>query len=343
MPAGYAAAHADADGPANFDDPLSIGVTNAHTCDMSSAGPEPKRGPSRRAVLIGAGAVALAGAGTGAAFALRPPAATEQPAEAAETAGRLATRLLDTPGFTVAHHGGSRDWPEESLYAYKRSVSAGINALEVSLARSSDGVWFGLHDTTLDRTSGTFHIEAADYTWAEINALRIKPPSTGTPGQATRPYARFESILDAHAATHTLFVDPKAADPSRFGEVFAIIEKRVSAPTESIIAKGYCTSIPWATESRSRGYRGWGFYYANEIAAEPSLLADTQDYWSVLGLDYGGASGQWAAVRSMGKPVIAHVVPSLEAARAALALGADGLMLSGVAETVPHLTAGGAQ
>ena len=44
---------------------------------------------------------------------------------------------------------------EDSIHAYRQSVAHGYRALEISVARSADGVWFGLHDTTLDRTSGT--------------------------------------------------------------------------------------------------------------------------------------------------------------------------------------------
>jgi glycerophosphoryl diester phosphodiesterase len=54
--------------------------------------------------------------------------------------------LLDTRPFYVAHRGGSADWPEQSMLAYRSAVACGVDALEVSLARSADGVWFGLHD-----------------------------------------------------------------------------------------------------------------------------------------------------------------------------------------------------
>src|SRR4051794_28007721 len=100
--------------------------------------------PARRVVLtgvLGSALVAVAGAG----LALRRP----------DRSGLRVPDLLRTRPFYVAHRGGSDDWPECSLLAYRESVARGVDALEMPLARSQDGVWFGLHDETLDRTSGT--------------------------------------------------------------------------------------------------------------------------------------------------------------------------------------------
>lgn len=297
---------------------------------MPEAGVDPRGGPrrpSRRAVLIGVGAAAVATAvGVPTAVALRP----DEP-------GKLATALLKSELFTVAHHGGSRDWPEESLYAYQRASAAGIDALEVSLARSSDGVWFGLHDATLDRTSGTSGFTASEHTWAEIRTHRISPTGSQDPEQASRPYARFDDILDTYGDSHALFVDPKVAGPEHFDELFALVAKHVKSPVETLIAKGYCTSTQWAKAARGRGHQTWGYYYANEIEAKPDLLTSTEESWTVMGLDYGGAADQWSAVKALGKPVIGHVIPTATAAKTAIALGARGLMISGVTETLPGL------
>lgn len=297
--------------------------------DVGPGGRAPRRGPSRRAVLIGAGAAAVvAGVGVPTAVALRP-----------RRPGRLVSALLDAKRFTIAHHGGSGDWPEESLYAYAHAAASGVDALEVSLARSSDGVWFGLHDATLDRTSGTSGYTASEHTWDEIRAHRISPTGSQDPAQPSRPYARFDDILDAYGETHALFVDPKVAGAEHYDELFALVAEHVSNPTETMVAKGYCTSTRWADAASGRGHQTWGFYYANEIAAKPDLLTSTQDRWSTLGLDYDGAPAQWRTVTSLGKPVVGHVIPTAAAARTALDLGAQGLMISGVTATMGHLPA----
>ncbi|MFP3435407.1 hypothetical protein SB781_37230, partial [Paraburkholderia sp. SIMBA_061] len=79
----------------------------------------------------------------------------------------------------------------------------------ISLARTSDGVWFGLHDETLDRTSGTSGFVAADHTWAEVQTHLISSAETNDPTQAPQPYLRFDELVEAYGSTHTIFVDPK--------------------------------------------------------------------------------------------------------------------------------------
>lgn len=122
------------------------------------------------------------------------------------------TAMLAANPFYVTHRGGSLDWPEMSLYAYTQSVFWGAGALELSLARSSDGVWFGLHDASLDRTSlntgggsGTTLV-ASNMTWAQIQAYQIQYPSVNNPSSLPQPYMRWEEIMDAYYGTHVIFV-----------------------------------------------------------------------------------------------------------------------------------------
>lgn len=310
--------------------------------DAGPARQRARRGPSRRAVLLGgaglvaAGALAAGGVEAGIALRGQGTAGAATTPTPSRPSGLLVRELLATPAFTVAHHGGSRDWPEETMYAYRNAVAAGVDALEVSVARTRDGVWFGLHDPTFERTSG-LAASASHLDWSEVSRLRVKPVGAADPGQHTRRYARLETILDAFAATHTLFVDPKGVESAFFSDLLDLLEARLTDPPASVIAKAYCTSLIWARAARSRGYERWGFYYADEIAARPALVTDTQDSWSLLGLDYGGDPGQWTVLKALGKPLIAHVVPDIAAARTGLARGAAGLMISGITETLPGL------
>ena len=57
-------------------------------------------------------------------------------------------------GFTWAHRGNSNLYAEHTMNAYQNAVSRGHVCLEYSMARTSDGVWFGLHDADINRTSG---------------------------------------------------------------------------------------------------------------------------------------------------------------------------------------------
>lgn len=296
--------------------------------DAETAAPPPRRRISRRTLIGGVvggviGAAALAGGG---AYLL--PRLLDGPED-----GLLVDRLLKRPGFTVAHRGGSLDWPEMSMEAYRNAVSAGVNALEISLARTSDGVWFGLHDETLDRTSGTSGFVAAEHTWKEVGQHRISAAETNDPRQAPQPYLRFEELVAAYGSTHTIFVDPKVVPPEHFGELFALMGT-VDHPTNTFVAKGYCTAREWPVDARGRGYRTWGYYYGAELASDPALFASTRDRWSWLGLDYNGGEEAWRTLTASGSPVLAHIVPSRAAADQALRLGADGMVVSGVREVL---------
>jgi glycerophosphoryl diester phosphodiesterase len=275
---------------------------------------------SRRALLAGGiGAAALAAAAVPVAL-LRL---------GGRPGGKLVGELLASKPFYVAHRGAGANWPELSMEAYRRSVACGADALEISLARSSDGVWFGLHDATLDRTSGTTDFVAEQHAWAEISQHRIGAAGTGDQRQAPQPYLRFEQLVDAYAGTHTIFVDPKATNSLYYPELLAMMEA-VAHPEESFIAKYYCTGTSWARAARARGLRTWGFYYGREVDDGTTPPENTQADWDLLGLDVNASAGAWSGIRSFGKPVIAHVVTDRASARTALDNGADGLMVSDI-------------
>ena len=294
---------------------------------------------SRRAMIggVAGGAAVLAAAVTGAVLLPRFPGSPNGPAASPKPHGSpdglLVDRLTTRPGFTVAHRGGSLDWPEMSMEGYRNSVALGVNALEISLARTSDGVWFGLHDETLDRTSGTSGFRASDHTWSEVQQYTITAAETHDPTQPRQPYLRFEELTDAYGRTHTIFVDPKVVPVEHFGELFDLMG-RVKHPTATFVAKGYCTARAWPVDARARGYRTWGYYYGSEVAADRTLFASTQERWSWLGLDYTAGAEQWRSFAASGKPVLAHIVPSRAAATRSRREGALGLVVSGVREVL---------
>jgi glycerophosphoryl diester phosphodiesterase len=60
----------------------------------------------------------------------------------------LAERVLN-----IAHQGGEDEFPSNTLYAFKRSVKAGADMLELDVGVTLDGTVVVSHDTTLDRTT----------------------------------------------------------------------------------------------------------------------------------------------------------------------------------------------
>src|SRR5919112_1720545 len=85
-------------------------------------------------------------------------------------AARAQNPWLGKRVLNVAHQGGEDEFPSKTLYAFKRSVKAGADMLELDVGVTKDGKVVVSHDTTLDRTtdgSGTI----ASHTLKEIRRL----------------------------------------------------------------------------------------------------------------------------------------------------------------------------
>jgi len=67
-----------------------------------------------------------------------------------------ANRWLTPQPLTIAHQGGEDEFPSNTLYAFKQSVKAGADMLELDIVVTKDHQVIVLHDTTLDgKTNGT--------------------------------------------------------------------------------------------------------------------------------------------------------------------------------------------
>jgi glycerophosphoryl diester phosphodiesterase len=94
--------------------------------------------------------------------------------------GRLDCLREAGGAMVIAHRGGpTRDYPENAIETFERTLRAGARVLEADIVESRDGVLFLMHDDTLERTStGEGAVAAAD--WADIRTLRLETYSTGT-------------------------------------------------------------------------------------------------------------------------------------------------------------------
>jgi glycerophosphoryl diester phosphodiesterase len=72
--------------------------------------------------------------------------------------------------LVIAHRGGRRLWPENTLFAYQKAGELGVDVIEMDLHSTKDGVLVMMHDDTVDRTTdGSGAIQ--DFTLAELKRL----------------------------------------------------------------------------------------------------------------------------------------------------------------------------
>jgi len=247
---------------------------------------------------------------------------------------KTVTQLLAKTGATWAHRGGSASYPEMSLYGYTQSVARGYGALEVSLARTSDGVWFGLHDQTTDRTSGGTYGNASSQTWAQIQAQQ----NTAGPG-GPQPYMRWEQLIAAYGSTHIIIADPKYALGSYRTEFLDMVDRDLG-PTRAIIKYSGPGSgaTGLATAASARGYQTWGFFYATDASAAQGGNGNLQtwgSYWTTIGMEYNASQAIWDEAKALGKPVIGHIAPNQAAYNSAMSKGASAVQVSGVSVVAP--------
>lgn len=243
--------------------------------------------------------------------------------------------------WTMGHRGGSLDYQEHSARGYVQSAIAHVDVLEFSVGRTSDGVFFGLHDATLNRTTSGLPSGylASAHTWAEISTLVQDLPNRGDARFASQPYLRLEDFIAQWAPTHTLMFDPKLINTAGRQALYPILQQ-IPRYTERVLGKFFHTGTAIADEFHAIGCKAWGYAYEEAITGIRSDGAPTQDplfsatmgKWDYLGLDYGASAAAWAElVRLAGpKKIIGHIVGTLDQANTAVNKGARALQVSGV-------------
>jgi len=246
---------------------------------------------------------------------------------------RTVSEMRAQSPFYIAHRGGSSDWPEMSMSAYDSSAAWGMGALEVSVARTKDGDFFGLHDRTLDRTSKTTEsTDPTTLTWDELSATYTNKLNASSP--AGEPYMPVAELFAKYASNHVIFVDTKYI--GKASERRELVDLMLSyAPAAHWVLKGYYDDAALTRIARSEGIQSWGYYYARDM----DRLGATSPNWDMLGLELGASNEQWNAATAIGKPVVAFLVSGPASLSDAIAKGATGMMVSGVPATleVPRL------
>ena len=232
--------------------------------------------------------------------------------------------MLDHHGFTWAHRGSSSMYSEMSLKAYTEAVRRNYGVLEVSLNRSSDGVWFGLHDQTLDRViNGSDNLDPSTMTWDQIKQYSIV--RSGSTPSDPQPFMKWEDYVDAYGNSHVVVVDPKHRHSSHRNEFFDMLGDL--DPTK-IIIKFYYDTPSLASMAEDRGMASWGYLYTHSLS-DPQLTTRVAP-WTLLGFEHSATQQDWDTVLSFGKPVVGHIAQTQAQYNDAMSKGAVGVQCGGI-------------
>lgn len=168
-----------------------------------------------------------------------------------DTAAALPT-LLGDRFLNIAHRGGGRLAPEETMAAYQHAVDLGVDVIEIDVHSTADGVVVCAHDADVDRTTnGTGPIHGM--TFDALQALDAGYRWTAD-GGATYPFRgtglkvpTMEEVLRAFPGTPTA-IEIKQATPDIVADVVGIVEA-TGAADRVVIASFYDGTIAAVREA----------------------------------------------------------------------------------------------
>ena len=224
--------------------------------------------------------------------------------------------MMITRGFLIAHRGGSVSWPEASMRAYTNSVMFGAGALEVSCQKTKDGVWFLNHDRTLQRVDKSApDTPVTEMTWTEIQKYH-------TIGE---PFMTVEEYFASYGSSHITVLDPKYSAAQWQG-----LKKFFPSDAHGRIVWKFSIDAGWlAGQWKADGWKCWGYSYPDQVT--DGRINEWHKPWDYVGMSWEASDDVWRRTIALGKPVWAHICPTRDAYDQALAKGAIGCMVSGVA------------
>ncbi|MEZ4642493.1 MAG: glycerophosphodiester phosphodiesterase [Chloroflexota bacterium] len=120
--------------------------------------------------------------------------------------------------IVMAHRGGSKRWPENTMLAFQNAADLGVDGLELDIRSTADGGLVVIHDETVDRvTNGRGPVH--DFTLAELQQLDAGYHWTNDGGQSY-PFrgqgVTIPTLAEVFAAFPHLWIniDIKQSDPT---------------------------------------------------------------------------------------------------------------------------------
>lgn len=240
------------------------------------------------------------------------------------------SELFSRPEFTVAHRCGRLDWAEYSRRGVTECMLRRVDALEISVARTSDGVWFGLHDQTLLRTSGVA-VDPTTITWDQVLTYTNAAPAGGDSTFGGQPYARFEDLVAPWPGVIFLDLKYQAGTGPNRDELMDLVEGLMPDAKARVIVKyssGDATSVAnWAA---TRGYKSWGHFRQSEYDADPNAVLGQAAHWDYLGLDADASTAMWDDFADLARPLTGADIATPADNTLALSKGAVGTLIGAV-------------
>lgn len=288
-----------------------------HGIEVHEYTPDPNAEPPAQS---GGGGVEVHGEGSASVWVHEAPQDVPAQMRAMPSGYPSIDAMVAQKGFLVAHRGGSASWPEMSMRAYTSSVAHGAGALEVSVGRTSDGVWVLAHDQNLQRVDPSAPATPiAQMTWSEVQRYRT----------AGERILRIEEYLEAYGRSHVTVLDPKYS-----AQQWTDLAAKLPADAKSRVIWKSAGDATWlAAQWKAAGWRCWGYAYAQH--ASDGSLSKWAPSWDYLGFPWDAPAMAWKVATSFGKPVWAHICPTKAAYDQGLQNGAAGCMVSGIMQVLP--------
>ncbi len=226
--------------------------------------------------------------------------------------------LLSKDWFTIAHRGGSTSWPEHTKRAYTNAVLHGANALEFSCNRSSDGVWFGCHDSDLSRLGGPSG-DLTAMTWSEIQ--------TAMAGNQYLP-CTLEWLIEKYLPSHVLVIDPKYRSWERIDEYTGIL-----GPYKDHVILKSAGDANWLFERwKARGFTTLGYAYPDAYTQRPEWYLTTlaSPNLDILMMEQNADPAAFEEIKGTGKVCLGHIITNKGGYDRMKSYNLRGVMLAGV-------------
>jgi glycerophosphoryl diester phosphodiesterase len=209
----------------------------------------------------------------------------------------------------IAHRGAKREYPENTISAFRRAFERGADALELDVHATRDGVVVVHHDATVLTPLGGAPHAIANVTWDELEDVELAT-GIGVP--------RLADVLAVTPANKTVYVEIKG-ERIEAAVVAVIRESAVACAVHSfdhdaiVRCRGIAPEIP----------RGILFDQAPADAMIRGLaLTGARDLWPRWDLIDAGLV---VRAHDAGARVIAWTVNAVAAAQTLADMGVDGL------------------